>query len=109
MSDTSTRISIPRSRRRIPVAFEVADGPRGAGRIARISQQGFFVCTEALPKPGKLVRVIIHDSEARTNIEVTGSVRWNTEQLDSTRSGFGVQVVTMPRGFAELFERIMTR
>jgi hypothetical protein len=101
-----TRVALPRARRRIPVAFE-AGRLRGAGRIAKLGKHGFFVCTEALPKPGHPVRVVIHDPQRRRNIEISGSVRWNTEQIDPTRSGFGVEIDAQSHDYCEFYERVL--
>jgi DNA-directed RNA polymerase specialized sigma24 family protein len=74
------RRKLRRILKRIPAAFE-AGQLRGKGHIKNVSKEGLFVRTTVLPPTGTDVRVIFHDRTG-SKIEVHGTVRWTTAQLD---------------------------
>ncbi len=101
------RVQLRRLLKRIPAAFEAGD-LRARGEIAKLSRKGLFFCTETLPAPGSPVRVIFEDRHG-SKIELQGSVRWNTAQLDPARSGFGMHIDRPSGEYQEFYEQLLTQ
>jgi hypothetical protein len=101
------RIQMRRAVKRIPASFQAGE-LRGSGRIAKLSQEGLFFCTTRLPSPGMQVRVTFEDAHGG-KIEIDGTVRWNTAQLDASRSGFGMHIEGRTDSYLEFYERLLTR
>ncbi|MCP4007455.1 MAG: hypothetical protein GY725_25020 [bacterium] len=110
MSDAnSERRKLKRAVERIPAAFETASF-RGTGYIKNVTKEGLFVRADQLPPPMEPVRVIFHNRDGN-KIEVIGSVRWTTDQLqrEDTKPGFGMRIETQSPDFLEFFEQILVR
>jgi hypothetical protein len=102
------RRKLRRILKRIPAAFE-AGQLRGKGHIKNVSKEGLFVRTAVLPPVGDDVRVIFHDRNG-SKIEVHGTVRWTTAQLDKSekaKPGFGVHIPRGNEAFDEFFGQIL--
>jgi hypothetical protein len=94
--------------KRIPASFWSEDA-EGQGYIKNISKEGLFLRVEALPLPGTLVKVLI-EPENGPKIEVSGTVRWTTDQLPSSAEaspGFGVKLETISEDFKDLFADVI--
>lgn len=102
-----SRRQLPRSIGRIPAAFR-AGAVHARGHVSRLSRRGLFFSTVELPAPGENVRVKFQD-ETGQPIELVGTVRWNTAQIDARRSGFGMEFEGVPDTYLEFYERILTR
>ena len=90
---------------RIAAVFESA-GSSGKGYVCNVSREGMFLRTDVLPAPGELVRVIFVDSQGRT-VEASGSVSWNTGQLDPAKDakpGFGMRIEHISREYLAFYQ-----
>ena len=106
--ETARRRSVRRSVPRITVRFE---SPRieGLGYLKNVSRDGLFVRTAQLPAPGELVRVIFQDPQKRW-IEVSGTVRWNTLQIQSEErvpAGVGMRIDDVSEGYKTFFRALL--
>jgi uncharacterized protein (TIGR02266 family) len=103
------RRKLKRLVKRIPAAFECAE-LRGRGYIKNVSKGGLFLRTDALPAAGTAVRVLFHNRDG-TKVEVSGTVAWNTSQLDrkhdEVRPGFGIFFDSSEDAYREFFEQLM--
>ncbi len=92
----------------MPVRFQTSSA-NGRGRISNISRLGLFVLADDLPQPREPIQVWLELAEDRC-IEVSGSVRWTTDQLppkQQTVRGFGVELVEPSPEFLAAFEELM--
>jgi hypothetical protein len=99
-------------RRAIPsirAAFEAGE-LRGVGHLKNISKEGLFLRSEILPQPGSEIRILFHDRSGN-KIELHGTVRWTTAQLQEpdARPGFGIQFSKVDTAFRDFYEEILTR
>ena len=107
MSQAVDRRRLKRYAKRIQAAF--VSGPlNGEGHIKNLCKEGLFLRSERLPSPGAEVRVLIKPEDGR-KIEVTGVVRWTTEQIPGRepQPGFGVLIESPTDEFLELFEELL--
>ena len=91
--------------KRIAAVFE-ATGSSGKGYVRNVSREGMFLRTNVLPAPGEPVRVIFVDSQGRT-VEASGSVSWNTGQLDPAKDakpGFGMRIEHVSGEYLAFYE-----
>lgn len=103
------RRRLKRMIQRIPARFQA--GPlRGRGHIKNVSRAGVFVRSDSLPHPGSPVQILFLN-HSQEKIEITGTVRWTTDQLPNvtpdTPKGFGVLFDTPTPAFLEFFEQIL--
>ena len=99
-------------RRAIPsirAAFEAGE-LRGVGHLKNISKEGLFLRSEILPQPGSEIRILFHDRSGN-KIELHGTVRWTTAQLQEAdaRPGFGIQFSNVDSAFRDFYEELLTR
>ncbi len=103
------RRRLKRMVQRIPARFK-AGAIKGQGHIKNISRAGVFVRADALPDPGSPVHILFMD-RAQRKIEVSGTVRWTTDQLPDvtpdTPKGFGVLLDEPSPAFLDFFETIL--
>lgn len=105
--EKSRRVQMRRAIKRIPASFQ-ADQLEGTGQLAKVSREGIFFCTMTLPPPGAAVRIVFEDS-AGTKIEIEGTVRWNTAQIDASRTGFGMHIDSVNDAYLAFYEGLLTR
>ena len=102
------RRSVRRDVPRITVRFE---SPRieGLGYLKNISPDGLFVRTIQLPAAEELVRVVFQDPQGPW-VEVSGTVRWNTLQIESEESvpaGFGMRLDEVSKAYESFFRALV--
>lgn len=93
---------------RIAARFQT-DAIAGQGHIKNICREGVFLRTGDLPEPGESVTVSF-ENETGEKIEVSGSVRWTTAQLQCSQDvppGFGVHIDNPTSEFDEFFEHLL--
>ena len=80
----------------------------GKGHIKNLSKEGLFMRTDRLPPPSAPVRILIQPPDGR-RIEVSGTVRWTTDQypIPSGKSGFGMYIDVRSDAFMELFRELL--
>jgi hypothetical protein len=91
--------------KRIAAVFE-STGSSGKGYVRNVSREGMFLRTNVLPAPGEPVRVIFEDFQGRT-LEASGSVSWNTGQLDPAKDvkpGFGMRIEHVSGAYLAFYE-----
>ncbi len=96
---------------RILATFET-DAGIGTGYIKNVTKDGVFLRskTGTLPVSGEPVNVIFQDLTGR-KIEVSGTVRWTTAQLDPAEQaipGFGVQIDSPSEEYFEFYEQLLS-
>jgi hypothetical protein len=94
--------------RRIPASFWSEDAG-GQGYIKNISKEGLFLRVETLPLPGTPVKILI-EPEDGPKVEVSGTVRWTTDQLPPSAEaspGFGVKLDAITEDFHDLFADVI--
>ncbi len=94
--------------KRIPARYQ-CEGVIGKGHIKNVTQEGMFLRTDRLPAPGSRIRLVF-EPEDGPKVEVSGTVRWTTGQLQATAdtsSGFGMQIENVTEEFLEFFENIL--
>ena len=92
----------------IPALLYV-EGMTSQGEILSISKKGLFVHSMNIPSPGAVVRVVLKTPTAE-KIEVSGHVRWTTDQLAPGTyryPGFGMLINEWSDDFQEFFERML--
>ena len=102
------RRRLKRAVKRIPARYQ-SEGLIGKGHIKNVTQEGLFLRTDRLPSPGAQVRVIFEPKNG-PKVEVSGTVRWTTGQLQPTADsapGFGMQIENVTEEFLEFFENIL--
>ena len=105
---TPERRRLRRYVRRIPVRF-LAGTLRAQGHVKNLSQEGLFIRSHVLPRPGDEV-VVAFTSPQGLKIEIAGFVRWTTEQFPSAKTvppGFGVRLHRVDDTFLRFFEEIL--
>ncbi len=82
----------------------VVEGDEGVGVLSSVSRAGFFVLSDAPPRPGVPV-VLQFESPTGRLVNLRGQVRWNTRsQVDAgERRGFGVVLSEPPPEYREFF------
>ena len=102
------RRKLKRIVRRIPVLF-LSGGRNAEGYIKNLSKGGVFIRSDTLPEAGAPIKILIQPTQVQ-KIEVSGAVRWTTEQYPerSPQPGFGVMLdLPVPEDYMELFEYVM--
>jgi hypothetical protein len=94
--------------RRIPARFQ-SDTISGEGHVKNVSKEGLFLCSDSMPEPQATLTMTI-EREGEAKIEVTGQIRWTTEQSPERApgvSGFGVQIPADCKPWREFFEQLL--
>ena len=102
------RRRLKRAVKRIPARYQ-SEGLIGKGHIKNVTREGLFLRSNRLPTPGSQIRLIF-EPEDGPKVEVSGTVRWTTEQLPhaaDTSPGFGMQIENVTEEFLEFFENIL--
>ncbi len=92
----------------IPARY-VVGGAEGEGRILDLSRGGLFLRSPMLPKEGEQIVISFGTSEGR-EIEVRGTVQWNTVQLapgQSVPSGFGVRLSRWGTDYSSFLSKLV--
>ena len=82
----------------------------GKGYIRNVSRDGMFLRTDVLPAPGEPVSVTFVDLRGH-KVEVDGTVRWNTGQLDPAehaKPGFGMRIEHARSDYLAFYEQLLT-
>jgi hypothetical protein len=90
-------------------ALLYAEGMTLQGEILSISKKGLFVHSMNIPSKGTVVRVVLKVPGVE-KIEVSGHVRWTTDQLPPGTyryPGFGMLIDEWSEDFHEFFERML--
>ena len=109
MSGGRERRTLKRYRAHVPAEFRSA-ALRGAGEITNVSKAGVFIRARLLPMPGDRLSITIRPGSPGSFV-VSGTVRWNTDQLpqsDRGTPGFGVQISEPDPNFLAFFEEMLT-
>ncbi len=82
----------------------VVEGVEGVGVLSSVSRAGFFVLSDAPPRPGGPV-VLQFESPTGRLVNLRGEVRWNTQGqvVAGERHGFGVVLSEPPPEYREFF------
>lgn len=101
------RRKLKRVVKRIPIRFETG-GLRGQGHIKNLSREGLFIRSHLLPAPGDMVCVVFGAPNGQ-KVEIIGTVRWTTAQLQNSDAppGFGVRIDQPGPDFREFYESIL--
>ena len=101
------RRKLKRIVKRIP-AFFTSGSLHGDGYIKNLSKEGVFVRTDLLPEPGEAVQVLIK-SPTGEKVEITGTVRWTTEQFPGRdpQPGFGMYIEPMTDSYADFYQNLL--
>ncbi len=96
---------------RVLATFET-DAGIGTGYIKNVTKDGVFLRSQTgtLPVSGEPVNVIFLDLFGR-KIEVSGTVRWTTAQLDpaeQAKAGFGMQIDSPSDEYLEFYGQLLT-
>ncbi len=103
------RKRLRRSGVRIAATFE-SPASSGKGYVRNVSRDGMFLRTDVLPAPGEPVSVTFVDLRGH-KVEVDGTVRWNTEQLDPAKHakpGFGMRIEHARSDYLAFYEQLLT-
>ena len=93
---------------RITATFE-SGKLSGDGYVKNVSKRGLFLRSDVLPPVGSSIRIRL-SIKGGAQVEVTGTVLWTTEQLETEetpKAGFGIEIPLDDQGFVEFFERIL--
>ena len=101
---------------RVQVYFQ-SGRTQGRGYIRNLSKGGLFIRAESLPAPGAPVALTI-ELPSGIKVDLNGTVRWTTAELNGTpqalgepavpvRPGFGVRIESDSARYRELFESLL--
>ena len=91
----------------IPALF-LAGHIKGKGLIKNLCKEGIFMQTRRLPAPGAEIRILINPEDGR-KIEIEGTVRWTTDQLQDrvATPGFGMLIHPVSADYLEFFQDLL--
>lgn len=103
-----------RDRRRLrrfhkPIPALLAWAGRSAeASVKNLSKEGLFLRCDQLPPAGETVQVVIECPDG-DKVEITGIVRWNTDQYPghSRHPGFGMVITPITDTYLEFFADLL--